>query len=270
MALQREDVLTFYRRFYGARNAIIGIVGDLDQDRAALIAEQLTSAAGGDQPRPLPLAPALNQSLEVKVQFESTQTHVWVGAPGMARGDPDTFPLYVGNHSLGGGGFVSRLYKTIREQRGLSYSVYSYFIPMRVTGPFIAALQTSNAQAAKALDLLVDSLQDYIETGPSAAELEASKKNIQGGFPLRIDSNSEIVEYLVIIGFYNLPLDYLETYVDRVKAVSLAAIRDAYHRRLHPGNLVKIIVGPERVETVSARPAAPPPPLRHLHGGGTP
>ncbi|MGH8513015.1 MAG: M16 family metallopeptidase, partial [Gammaproteobacteria bacterium] len=270
LALKREDVLAFYRRFYSARNAIIAIVGDLDQDGAAGIAERLTSKLpAGTKPPPLPPAPTLNQTLEVKVPFESTQTHVWVGAPGMARVDPDTFPLYVGNHSLGGGGFVSRLYKTIREQRGLSYSVYSYFIPMRVTGPFIAALQTSNAQAAKALDLLVDTVQDYIETGPSAAELEASKKDIQGGFPLRIDSNSEIVEYLVIIGFYNLPLDYLETYVDRVKAVSLAAIRDAYQRRLHPANLVKIIVGSERPEPASALPAAPPP-ARHLHGGGTP
>jgi zinc protease len=271
LALKREDVLRFYRRFYSAPNAIVAIVGDLGRDRAAAIAEQLASKLPpGTKPPPLPPAPALNQTLEVKVPFESTQTHVWVGAPGMARVDPDTFPLYVGNHTLGGGGFVSRLYKTIRERRGLSYSVYSYFIPMRVTGPFIAALQTSNAQAGKALHLLVDTVQDYIETGPSAAELDASKKNIRGGFPLRIDSNSEIVEYLVIIGFYDLPLDYLETYVDRVKAVSLSEIRDAYQRRLHPANLVKIIVGPERAETASALPAAPPPPRRHLHGGGTP
>ena len=271
LALKREDVLAFYRRFYSARNAIIAIVGDLDRDRAAAIAEQLASKLpAGTKPPSLPPAPALNQTLEVKVPFKSTQTHVWVGAPGMARGDrtPSRYTWAITAWAVADS---YRLYKTIRERRGLSYSVYSYFIPMRVTGPFIAALQTSNAQAGEALHLLVDTVQDYIETGPSAAELDASKKNIQGGFPLRIDSNNEIVEYLVIIGFYNLPLDYLETYVaNRVKAVSLAAIRDAYQRRLHPANLVKIIVGPERAESASALPAAPPPPLRHLHGGGTP
>ena len=69
-----------------------------------------------------------------------------------------------------------------------------------------------------------ETLTKFVAEGPSATEREASVKSISGGFPLRIDSNDEVIEYLILIGFYGLPLDFLDTYVDRVRAVSLAEI----------------------------------------------
>ena len=168
-----------------------------------------------------------------------------MGAPGMHRGDPDYFPLYVGNHVLGGGGLVSQLHEEVREQRGLSYSVNSYFSPMEQDGPYLLSLQTRNDQVDEALAVMRDTLQKFVDKGPTDKELVAAKKNITGGFPLRISSNSGIVDHLNMIGFYDFPLDYLDTFNDKVTAVTRQQIVDAYQRRVFPDTMVTIIVGGE-------------------------
>ncbi|MDZ7735012.1 MAG: hypothetical protein U5P41_01855 [Gammaproteobacteria bacterium] len=104
-------------------------------------------------------------------------------------------------------------------------------------------MQTSTRQTDAALELLRREIRDYIGNGPTDDELEASKQNITGGFPLRIDSNSNIVEYLAVIGFYDLPLDYLDTFNDKVLAVTREEIVDAFQRRLNVDDFVTVLVG---------------------------
>ena len=130
--------------------------------------------------------------------------------PALRRGDPDFFPLVVGNYVLGGGGFVSRLTSEVREKRGLSYSVYSYFSPMAQPGPFVVGLQTQKSQTDEALKVVRATLERFVREGPTAAELAAARQNLVGGFALRIDSNGKILENLATIGWYRMPLDYLE------------------------------------------------------------
>ncbi len=244
-ALQRTDVTGFYQQYYTARNAVIAIVGDINKSEAEILAEELTQALQkGQKASPLPVVEKLTTSKEIKIHHPSTQMHILVGQPGMKRGDPDYFPLYVGNHVLGGSGMVSRIYEEIREKRGLSYSAYSYFSPMREDGPFIAGLQTRADQSQDALQILQENLEKFTQDGPTAAELEASKKNITGGFPLRLDSNKKILGYVTVIGFYNLPLDYLNTFIANIEAVTVEQIKDAFRRRLQPDKLVTIMVGP--------------------------
>jgi zinc protease len=187
----------------------------------------------------------LSDSVEQRIFHPSSQTHVHMGAPGMRRGDPDYFPLYVGNHVLGGGGLVSRLNEAVREQRGLSYSVNSYFSPMEQDGPYLFSLQTRNDQVEEALAVMNETLLGYLESGPTEDELTAAVNNITGGFPLLIENNSKILSYIVMIGFYGLPLDYLETFNDKVSAVTREQIMDAYRRRVHPADMVTVIVGGE-------------------------
>jgi zinc protease len=161
----------------------------------------------------------------------------------LQRHDPDFFALYVGNHVLGGSGFSSRLVQEIRENRGLVYSVYSYFLPMESNGPFEMSLQTANHQADEALALLDKLLAEFIANGPTEEELEHAHSNITGGFPLKIDSNKKIVEYLALIGFYDLSLDYLDTFNQRVLAVDATQIRDAFKRRVKAENMTRVVVG---------------------------
>jgi zinc protease len=179
----------------------------------------------------------------------------------MRRNDPDYFSLYVGNHILGGNGLVSQLSEEVRENRGLSYSVYSYFLPMRELGPFMIGAQTKNASAEEALEAMRQVVQRFIEQGPTAEELRAAKLNITGGFPLRIASNSKILSYLAVIGFYDMPLDHLDTFNAKVQAVTAEQIRDAFRRRLDLDRLVTVVVGGEAapVATPVSTPASAQP-----------
>lgn len=243
-AITRDDVLRFYRRYYVARNAVVAIVGDLDRARAEALAQRVTADLPAGEPAPaLPPVQPLAEGREIRRPFPSSQSHILMGQPGMRRGDPDYFVLYVGNHILGGSGLVSQLSEEVREKRGLSYSVYSYFSPMRREGPFVLGAQTKNAKAEEAMGVMRDTLRRFIERGPTADELTAAKQNITGGFPLRISSNSKIVEYLAMIGFYRLPLDYLDRFVGRIEAVTAEQIRDAFGRRIHPDRFVTVVVG---------------------------
>ena len=167
-----------------------------------------------------------------------------LGQPGMTRGDPDYFPLYVGNHVLGGSGLISQLSVEIREERGLAYSTYSYFVPMNRQGPYIVGLQTKNDQAANAQEIALETVRRFVENGPTEDELQAAKNNLVGGFPLRIDSNEQIANQVLNIAFYGLPIDYLDTWSDKVSAVTAAQIRDAFQRRVDPERWTRVRVGP--------------------------
>ena len=243
-ALTLEAVKAFYKRHYVARNLVIGIVGDVERKRAEQLAEQITThLAAGERAAKLPRVSVPEAGNLKRITHPSTQSHVRMAAPGVHRGDPDYFPLYVGNHVLGGSGLVSRLSKQVREERGLSYSVSSYLSPMEQDGPYLFSLQTRNDQVDEALKVMRDVLDGFMEEGPTKEELVASKKNITGGYALRIDSNAKILGYLVMIGFYDMPLDYMATFPAKVEAVTHEQIMDAFKRRVFPERMQTVIVG---------------------------
>ncbi len=240
-----ETLKNFYAQNYVAEKAMIAIVGAVDRTQAEQIAEQLTADLPHGKVSSIAKVSALTQAKTVKVSHPSTQTHISVGQPGIKRGDKDYFPLYVGNHILGGSGLVSKLSNELREKRGLTYSVYSYFRPMREAGPYQLGLSTRNDQTEQALAVLRKTLAEFIKKGPTEEELTAAKQNITGGFALRVDSNSKIIGYIAMIGFYGLPLDYLDKFNEKVKAVTAQQIKDAFSRRIHPDKMVTILVGGE-------------------------
>ncbi|MBI5659711.1 MAG: insulinase family protein [Nitrosomonadales bacterium] len=242
--IRRDDVEAFYRTHYSADAAVVSIMGDVTRAEAEAIAQKLTGQLpqGGKAARIPPVAMQINTS-EQRIAHPATQSHILIGAPGMARNDPDYFPLYVGNYILGGGGFVSRLMNEVREKRGMAYSVYSYFVPTLEPGMFQVGLQTRKEQADEALQLVRATLRGFIAKGPTAKELLAAKQNIIGGFPLRIDSNKKILEYLGVIGFYGLPLTYLDDFTGKVDKVTAAQIHDAFKRRVNPDAMATVIVG---------------------------
>ena len=243
-SIKREDIVSFYRKYYTAKNSMIAIVGAIDRKTAEQISEDIVNALqDGKKAVPLSKVNKLDVSKNIFIEYPSVQTHILIGQPGVKRGDTDYFPLYVGNHILGGGGMVSRLFEEVREKRGLSYSVYSYFSPMRFKGPFIAGLQTKTDQSDEAISVVLENIKNYIELGPTEEELISAKKNIIGGFPLRVDSNSKILNYVVVVGYYKLPLDYLRTFNSNVEAVTIEHIKDAFKRRLTVDNLVTVKVG---------------------------
>jgi len=253
--ITREDLLAFHRRHYAARYAVVALIGDVTRAQAEEIAEELTRGlpeASGQEPELPPVDP-LAQAATRTVPHHAAQAHILIGAPGVARADPDYIALYVGNHVLGGGGFVSRITEEVRQKRGLAYSAASYFYPLQRKGPFVISMQTRSDQAGEALKVARATLATFVKNGPTAEELEAAKRNIVDGFPLRIDSNRKIHEHLALIGFYRLPLDYLEDFVRRVERVSAAEIRDAFRRHVDPARMVTVVVAGDTPKQVDAR-----------------
>ena len=243
-AISREDLMTFYRSHYTRNNVVVAVIGDLTHEQAEQLAEQLTSKLPeGAAMNALPPVPLPTQPNEVRIPHQAAQSHILLGYPGIKRGDPDYFPLYVGNYILGGGGFGSRLTEEVREKRGLVYSVYSYFAPLRVAGPFEIGLQTKREQTAEALKVVRETLKTFVDNGANAKELKDAKDNLIGGFALRLDSNSQVLDYLAVIGFYGLPLNFLDDYTKQVNKVTLAQIKDAFKRRIQPDKMVTVIVG---------------------------
>jgi zinc protease len=243
-AFKAADIRHFYQKFYVADNAIVVIVGALSKQQAEQTAEQLLAGLPlGKRPETLPDVAMPLKETQQHIEFPSSQTHVLVGLPGSYRKDPDYFNLYVGNHILGGSGLVSKLFDEIREKRGLAYSASSNFMPMLKPGPFLISLQTRNDQTAQALQVLNQTLADFINKGPTEVELTAAKKNITGGFAMRFDTNKELAGYVAMIGFYEMPLDYLDTFQQKTEQVTVASITDAFKRRVNPQLLQTITVG---------------------------
>lgn len=241
--LQRGDLVRWYQTRYRAGSAVISIIGDMSRAEAAKLAEQIS---GGLPPGKVDVVTVSQASLppvNKRITHPSQQSHILMGVIGMSRTDPDFFPLFVGNHVLGGSGFDSRMVTEIRQKRGYAYSAYSYFLPMAQPGPLLIGLQTKNTQVDDALKVARETLATFVAEGPSAAELTQAKNNLVGGFPLRIDSNRKILDYLRMMGFYRLPLTYLDDWVKQVESVTFEQIRDAYQRRVKPEKLSVIIVG---------------------------
>ena len=241
-AITREDLVAFHRQHYGAKGAIVSIIGDVSRAEAEAIAQRLTEAlpSGGGALVPPPVKKP--QRATIKVDHPAAQSHVHVGLPAISRGDPDYFPLLVGNYTLGGGGFVSRLMKEVREKRGYAYSVHSYFAPRKLEGPFEIGLQTRRDQVDAALKVVDEVLTEFMARGPTTKELAAAKKNMVDGLALRMDSNAKLLGYLSAIGFYGLPLTYLDEFPAKVNAVTIEQVKAAFARHVKAENLVTVVV----------------------------
>lgn len=245
-AMTTEHLKAFYDQHMVEENAMVTIVGAVTREEAEVLAKRVAEVLpSGKKPAPIPAVVPLTEEKTVHIPFPSSQAHILIGQTGYKRGDPDYFKLYLANHPFGGSGFTSRLMKEVRVKRGLSYSVYSYFSPSRELGPFVMGLQTKVGQIDEAKTVLYDQLKSYLKDGATANEIEESKLNITGGFPMNIAGNNNIGNYADVIGFFDLPLDYLERFTDKVNAVSNQQAADAMRRRINPDALLTIIVGGE-------------------------
>lgn len=243
------DMRKLYARLIAPCRAKVSIVGALDRAQAdVLVTKLLSRLPAGDATAcaPLPSVPEvapLTALQERRIPFDSAQAHVFIGQPGHKRDDPDFFALLVGNYTLGGGGFVSRLTTEVREKRGLSYSVYSYFSPGLHAGAFMVGLQTRPDQAEQALQVSREVVARFVAEGPTPQELKAAKDNLIGGFALRIDSNRKLLDNVANIAWNNLPLDYLDSWTRQVEKVTAADVRAAFARKLQPERMVTVVVG---------------------------
>ncbi len=242
-ALTRETIVDFRRRFYNGTSAVVSIVGDVSRGEAEAIARQVAGAlpAGAVRASVSPVA-SLPAPQVRRVPHPSLQSHILIGVPAVSRSDPDFFALLVGNQILGGGGFASRLTSEVREKRGFAYSVFSSIQPLLERGPFQIALQTRKDQSDEALAVVRSVLVDFLGKGPTAEELANARRHLINGFPLRIDTNREVLDLIATIGFYDLPADWLTQWTRLVERVTREDVMRAF-RRLDPERMVTVVVG---------------------------
>ncbi|MFI8737769.1 M16 family metallopeptidase [Ectopseudomonas toyotomiensis] len=253
-AITRQQLQAFHARAYAAGNAVIALVGDLSRSEAEAIANQVSAA--------LPQGPALAKIAQPQVpkpgishiEYPSNQTHLMIAQLGIDRRDPDYAALYLGNQIFGGGGFGTRLMSEVREKRGLTYGVYSGFSAMQARGPFMINLQTRAELSEGTLALVKQLLADYLRDGPTQQELDNAKRELAGSFPLSTASNAAIVGQLASMGFYDLPLSYLDDFMRDVQSLSTEQVKAAMAKHLDPEALVVVTAGP----TVAQKELPPP------------
>jgi len=243
--IRREDIINFHDKLYRPNNVIIAVVGDINKRSLEKLLEKYFGTwKKGTAPLPEPVVAAQVKGRKVEViDKKISQANVQLGHIGIKREDPDFYAAYVMNYILGGGGFVSRLMTEIRDNRGLVYSVYSYFNPLKDPGPFKIGLQTKNESAREAIEESLRQIKNMAKNGVTEDELRGAKDYLIGSFPLRFTTNSKIASYLTYMEIYNLGLDYLDRFPEIIEALTVDDINRAAGKYLHPDNYLLVVVG---------------------------
>ncbi len=239
----REGIVRFYRSYYHPHSAILTVVGDItDAEIKTKLVPRLEKWPRGEIPK-LPFATTFEKGQKtVKIDRPITQANVIVGHAGVSRENPDFYALTVMNYILGGGGFASRLMEEIRNKRGLAYSVASFFDPGKYPGSFQIVLQTKNASAKEAISLSLQQMERIRKEFVSEKDLEAAKKYLIGSFPMRLDTQGKLANFLSQVEYYGLGLDYPKKYPSLIRSVTREDILSAAKKYLHPKKYVLVIV----------------------------
>lgn len=254
--LTRKDVVAFYQANYRPERAIMAVVGDVS---AADIEARLTAALrdwkpGSTGPFVFPDAPAAPPVVET-VARPITQANIILGQRGIARDNPDYYAVTVMNFILGGGGFTSRLLEDIRTKAGLAYSVSSAFSVNKAPGSFQVTMQTKTASTEDAIRRACATIAGMRAELVTEEELSGAQQYLTGSFPLRLDSNSKLAGFLVQTEYYDLGLDYADTYAQRINAVTREDVLRVARQYLHPDQMILVVVGDLPPGSVPAAPA---------------
>ena len=246
-SLDAARVAAFHAEHYVAANASVAIVGDLDREEAEALAARLLGAMEAGEPAPsLPAPPSEPKETEVRIDFPASQTALMMGLPAIARGEEELeYPLRVANHVLGGGGLVSRLYQSMREERGLSYASSSSLNIMPLRGPWLIRSTVEAGRGEEALEVLRGEIERLARDGLDSEEIDAAVRHLTGAFPLSVANNSALAGQLSVLAANRLPADHLARYIPRMEAVDEQAIRRALDERLDLARMVTVLVGPD-------------------------
>jgi len=246
-AISQASLQEFYQRFYRPNRAIMAVVGDISQDELIRALNQSLRSWTKGEPRGKPLVPStIGEAQVIRVNKDLTQANIILGQQGISRENPDYYAIQVMNCILGGGGFSSRAMDAIRNERGLAYSVYSYFSAERSRGSFELVMQTKNETALEAIRLAQTEIRRIREESVTDQELSDAKDYLIGSFPLRLDTNRRVASFLVQVEFYQLGLDYPERYSDLIRKVTREDVERVARQYLHPEKLITVVVGNQK------------------------
>jgi zinc protease len=244
-----DDLRTFMRNVFARDGLKIAIVGNIDAAGAGKLVDRVFGAlpaTGGLSP----IAVASPQGLgnKIAIDLDVPQSVVLIGGAGIARKDPDFMAAFVLNHVLGGSAFSSRLYKEVREARGLAYSVYSAVFPLDYAALFVSGTATRADRTGQTLEVIEAEIQKLAESGPTEEELVKAKSFLAGSYALRFDTSTKIAEQLVQIQLEDLGIDYIDKRNGLVEAVTMADVKRVAKRLLEGGMLVTVVGRPQQTQ----------------------
>jgi zinc protease len=241
--LTREGIVRFYRSYYHPNNAILTVVGDMTHEEIKTkLMPRLEKWPKGEISKLPFISKFEKEQKTVKINRPITQANILLGHAGVSRGNPDFYAITVMNYILGGGGFASRLMAEIRNKRGLAYSVASFFDPGRYPGSFQIVLQTKNPSARDAISLSIQQMERIQKELVSEKELEGAKKYLIGSFPMRLDTQGKLANFLTQVEYYGLGLDYPEKYPSLIQSITREEVLRVAKKYLHPKKYVLVIV----------------------------
>ena len=241
--LTRKAVVRFYRSYYHPNSAILTVVGDITgEELKAKLLPRLEKWPAGEIPKISFKYVFAKEQKTVKIDRPITQANIILGHAGVSRENPDYYALTVMNYMLGGGGFASRLMEEIRNKRGLAYSVASFFDPGKYPGSFQIVLQTKNSSAGESISLALQQMERIQKELVSEKELEGAKKYLIGSFPLRLDTQGKLANFLTQVEYYGLGLDYLERYPSLIRSVTREEVNRVAKKYLQPKDYILVIV----------------------------
>lgn len=241
-AITRDDLAEHHQKVLARDRLRIAIVGDI----AGAEADTLVDTTFGSLPDETELPAIANTSVATGVQvteeLDLAQTVIRFALPGLDRDDDDYLIGHVMNHILGGGTFSSRLFKEVRQARGLTYSVYSY-LASREHAPMLAGgASTGPDRAQETLDVIREIIATFLAEGPTDEELSLAKDFLIGSYPLRFDSSQKIAQQLVGMQVEDMPVSYMTERADLIRAITVDDIKRVAGRILN-AQLSIVIVG---------------------------
>jgi zinc protease len=243
-ALQQKSLRDFFARNYRPNRSIIAVVGDVSEQEIAKALNGAFRAWAKGEPSGQALVPAnVGESKVLRINKDLTQANIVLGHNGVARGNPDYYALQVMNYVLGGGGFSSRVMDSIRNERGLAYSVYTYFAAEKSHGAFEFIMQTKNETALEAIRIATEEMRRMREQPVAEQELSDAKDYLIGSFPLRFDTNRKVAGFLSQVEYFELGLDYPDRYADLIRKVTRDDVQRVAKQYLQPERLITVIVG---------------------------
>jgi zinc protease len=243
-SISRDDLLAFHKKWFGANNAILAIVGDVSPEEAFAGAERAFGSwerSGNTAPRASEPPPPTRRVVIID-RPGAVQTEIRVGNVALPRKHPDYLALDLAMKILGGEG-GNRLHRVLRSERGLTYGASADTNALKDAGDIVADTDTRSETTGETLRLIVDELWRMQRERVSERELSDSQAYLTGSFPLTIETPSAIAQQVLYAVFYGLDLDELQTYRERVNAVTPNDIQRVARLYLHPDRLSIVLVG---------------------------
>jgi zinc protease len=228
--LTREDVVAFHARHVRPDNALLAVVGDVEPKAVVSALERAFASwkPSGDRHASAyaPVPQSKGRQVLIINKPEVTQTQVRLACIGVPRNHPDFYPIQVANTILGGG-FTSRLVNEVRVNQGLTYGIGSRFTMFRGAGTYGIATFTRNQTIRRIIDAALEQVRKLQDEGPTEAELAKAQRYLTGQFPLQLQAPDALAARILDVEFYGLEPDYLETFRDRIEAVTMGDVRRA-------------------------------------------